>query len=100
MVLSFVSDEADRAKYTRYLFRSYVEDNINTKWCPAPGCEYGVEFVMGSGPNYDVKCKCAYHFCWNCCGEAHRPVDCHTVEKWILKRESESKNWILANTKI
>jgi ariadne-1 len=99
MVLSLVSDE-DRAKYTRYLLRSYVEDNRKTKWCPAPGCEYGVDFVMGSGP-YDVTCKCAYNFCWNCCEEAHRPVDCETVEKWILKNsaESENMNWILANSK-
>lgn len=99
MVLSLVSDE-DRAKYRRYLLRSYVEDNRKTKWCPAPGCEYGVDFVMGSSP-YDVKCKCAYNFCWNCCEEAHRPVDCDTVERWILKNsaESENMNWILANSK-
>lgn len=99
MVLSLVSDE-DRIKYTRYLLRSYVEDNRKTKWCPAPGCEYGVDFVMGSGP-YDVTCKCTHNFCWNCCEEAHRPVDCETVEKWILKNsaESENMNWILANSK-
>lgn len=99
MVLSLVSDE-DRTKYTRYLLRSYVEDNRKTKWCPAPGCEYGVDFVMGSGP-FDVTCKCTHNFCWNCCEEAHRPVDCETVEKWILKNsaESENMNWILANSK-
>lgn len=99
-VLCLVSDE-DRTKYTRYLLRSYVEDNRDTKRCPAPGCEYAVEFVLGSGP-YDVKCKCAYKFCWNCCEEAHRPVDYHTVQKWILKNsaESENINWILENTRL
>lgn len=99
MVLSLVSDE-DRAKYTRYLLRSYVEDNRKTKWCPAPGCEYGVDFVIGSGC-YDITCKCSYNFCYNCSEEAHRPVDCETVEKWILKNsaESENMNWILANSK-
>jgi ariadne-1 len=35
-----------------------------TKWCPAPGCEYAVEFVMGSG-SYDVNCNCSFGFCWN-----------------------------------
>nr|CAD1819943.1 unnamed protein product [Ananas comosus var. bracteatus] len=90
----------DKEKYARYLHRSYIEDNRKTKWCPAPGCEYAVEFVMGSG-SYDVCCNCSYSFCWNCTEEAHRPVDCGTVAKWILKNsaESENMNWILANSK-
>jgi hypothetical protein len=62
-----------------------------TKWCPAPGCEYGVEFVIESGP-YDVTYKCAYNFCCNCCEEAHRPVDFEIVEKWILENNTESEN--------
>lgn len=99
MVFSLVSNE-DRKKYMRYLLRSYVEDNRKAKWCPAPGCEYAVEFVLGSG-SYDVACKCSYIFCWNCLEEAHRPVDCETVARWILKNsaESENMNWILANSK-
>ncbi|CAL9187406.1 unnamed protein product [Musa hybrid cultivar] len=90
----------DKEKYSRYLLRSYVEDNRKIKWCPAPGCEFAVEFVIGSG-SYDVCCSCSYSFCWNCAEEAHRPVDCATVAKWILKNsaESENMNWILANSK-
>ncbi|KAA8527295.1 hypothetical protein F0562_034608 [Nyssa sinensis] len=99
MVNMLASDE-DKEKYSRYLLRSYIEDNRKTKWCPAPGCEYAVEFVVGSG-SYDVTCLCSYGFCWNCTEEAHRPVDCGTVAKWILKNsaESENMNWILANSK-
>ncbi|GER51334.1 RING/U-box superfamily protein [Striga asiatica] len=90
----------DREKYNRYFLRSFVEDNRKTKWCPAPGCDYAVDFVVGSG-NYDVNCRCSYIFCWNCVEEAHRPVDCGTVAKWVLKNsaESENMNWILANSK-
>ncbi|XP_031119002.1 probable E3 ubiquitin-protein ligase ARI8 [Ipomoea triloba] len=90
----------DKEKYNRYLLRSFVEDNRKTKWCPAPGCDYAVDFIVGSG-SYDVTCCCSYSFCWNCCEEAHRPVDCGTVAKWILKNsaESENMNWILANSK-
>ncbi|KAJ6842689.1 putative E3 ubiquitin-protein ligase ARI8 isoform X1 [Iris pallida] len=90
----------DKEKYSRYLVRSYIEDNRKTKWCPAPGCEFAVEYVVGSG-SYDVSCYCSYSFCWNCTEEAHRPVDCETVAKWILKNsaESENMNWILANSK-
>lgn len=99
MINQLVSDE-DKEKYARYLLRSYIEDNRKTKWCPAPGCEYAIEFDAGSG-GYDVSCLCSYGFCWNCTEEAHRPVDCGTVAKWILKNsaESENMNWILANSK-
>ncbi|KAJ7978294.1 RBR-type E3 ubiquitin transferase [Quillaja saponaria] len=90
----------DKEKYSRYFVRSYIEDNRKTKWCPAPGCDYAVDFIVGSG-SYDVTCHCSYSFCWNCTEEAHRPVDCVTVAKWILKNsaESENMNWILANSK-
>ncbi|PSS34925.1 E3 ubiquitin-protein like [Actinidia chinensis var. chinensis] len=99
-MISLLASDNNNEKYTRYLLRSYVEDNRKTKWCPAPGCEYAVEFVVGSGV-YDVACLCSYGFCWNCTEEAHRPVDCGTVAKWILKNsaESENMNWILANSK-
>ncbi|CAM6037537.1 unnamed protein product [Sphagnum compactum] len=99
LVYDLVSED-DRRKYSRYLLRSYVEDNRKVKWCPAPGCEYAVEFIRGIG-SYDLVCKCGHSFCWNCREEAHRPVDCETVNKWILKNcaESENMNWILANSK-
>ncbi|KAK7855269.1 putative e3 ubiquitin-protein ligase ari7 [Quercus suber] len=99
MINSLASNE-DKEKYCRYLLRSYIEDSKKTKWCPAPGCEYAVNFEAGNG-NYDVICFCSYGFCWNCTEEAHRPVDCGTVAKWILKNsaESENMNWILANSK-
>ncbi|XP_020592292.1 probable E3 ubiquitin-protein ligase ARI7 [Phalaenopsis equestris] len=99
-MINMLTSYDDKEKYSRYLLRSYVEDNRKTKWCPAPGCEFAVEFVMGSS-SYDVTCNCSYSFCWNCTEEAHRPVDCATVAKWILKNcaESENMNWILANSK-
>ncbi|XP_022761750.1 probable E3 ubiquitin-protein ligase ARI7 isoform X2 [Durio zibethinus] len=55
----------EKEKYSRYLLRSYIEDNRK------------------------------------CTEEPHRPVDCNTVAKWILKNgaESENMNWILANSK-
>ncbi|XP_009361570.2 probable E3 ubiquitin-protein ligase ARI8 [Pyrus x bretschneideri] len=90
----------EKEKYSRYFIRSYVEDNRKTKWCPAPGCDYAIDFIVGGG-SYDVTCRCSYSFCWNCTEEAHRPVDCGTVSKWIMKNsaESENMNWILANSK-
>ncbi|XP_021627960.1 probable E3 ubiquitin-protein ligase ARI7 isoform X3 [Manihot esculenta] len=99
-MIDLLASDVDKDKYSRYLLRSYVEDNRKTKWCPAPGCEYAVDFAAGGG-SFDVSCLCSYSFCWNCTEEAHRPVDCGTVSKWILKNsaESENMNWILANSK-
>lgn len=93
-MINMLASEEDKEKYARYLLRSYIEDNRKAKWCPAPGCDFAVDFVVGSG-NYDVTCSCSYSFCWNCTEEAHRPVDCSTVCKWILKNsaESENMNW-------
>ncbi|XP_073030980.1 probable E3 ubiquitin-protein ligase ARI8 isoform X2 [Primulina eburnea] len=90
----------DKVKHSRYFLRSFVEDNRKMKWCPAPGCDFAVDFIVGGG-SYDVTCRCSHNFCWNCVEEAHRPVDCGTVAKWILKNsaESENMNWILANSK-
>ncbi|KAL9388978.1 hypothetical protein Peur_017583 [Populus x canadensis] len=99
-MINLLTSNEDSEKHSRYFIRSYIEDNRKTKWCPAPGCDYAVDFIVGSG-SYDVTCRCAYSFCWNCTEEAHRPVDCGTVAKWILKNsaESENMNWILANSK-
>ncbi|KAL5707842.1 RBR-type E3 ubiquitin transferase [Ranunculus cassubicifolius] len=90
----------DKEKYSRYLLRSYVDASKKTKWCPAPGCDYAVQFSLGSD-YYDVSCKCEHPFCWNCSEDAHRPVDCDTVAKWVMKNVAESENttWMLANTK-
>ncbi|KAI5082911.1 hypothetical protein GOP47_0002654 [Adiantum capillus-veneris] len=99
LILSLVPEE-DKKKYRRYILRSYVEANRKAKWCPAPGCENAVEFTPGSGLQ-DVTCDCGHNFCWKCSEEAHRPVECTTVARWILKNsaESENMNWILANSK-
>ncbi|KAL6194207.1 hypothetical protein ACLB2K_035291 [Fragaria x ananassa] len=94
MIHMFACDD-DKCKYSKYLLRSFVEDNKKTKWCPAPGCEHAVNYV-GDNENYDVSCLCSYDFCWNCTEETHRPVNCNTVKLWILKNsaESENMNWL------
>ncbi|KNA05953.1 hypothetical protein SOVF_185600 isoform B [Spinacia oleracea] len=99
-MINMLACEEDKQKYARYFLRSYIEDNRKAKWCPAPGCDYAVDFVVGSA-HYDVSCRCSHGFCWSCTEEAHRPVDCGTVCKWIMKNsaESENMNWILANSK-
>ncbi|KAH6803041.1 RING/U-box superfamily protein [Perilla frutescens var. frutescens] len=94
----------DKRRFHRYLYRSYVESSRERKWCPAPGCDYAVEFDGGGEEElatYDVVCDCGYKFCWRCTEEQHRPVGCDKVAKWAEKNSSEAENnaWILAYTK-
>uniref|UniRef100_A0A803MFJ5 RBR-type E3 ubiquitin transferase n=1 Tax=Chenopodium quinoa TaxID=63459 RepID=A0A803MFJ5_CHEQI len=92
--------EVEREKYHRYYLRAYVEESRKIKWCPMPGCENAVELELGNN-TFDVTCLCFGSFCWNCGEDAHRPVNCETVSKWVLKNSSEAENtkWILANSK-
>ncbi|KAI3777147.1 hypothetical protein L1987_46942 [Smallanthus sonchifolius] len=95
-----VGDEKER--YNLFLVRSYVESNKRIKWCPGAGCDNAVQFdddfEIGS---YDVCCNCKCGFCWKCMEDAHRPLACEIVAKWLLKNttEAENTNWILAYTK-
>ncbi|CAN0872837.1 Probable E3 ubiquitin-protein ligase ARI7 [Linum grandiflorum] len=102
-LISRIANPKGLKKYINFAFRSYVEDNRGRKWCPAPDCECAVEFdqIQSNGSNYDVSCLCSHSFCWNCCEDRHRPVDCETVKKWTMKNASESDNetWKKANTK-
>ncbi|KAK6137971.1 hypothetical protein DH2020_028285 [Rehmannia glutinosa] len=98
-MVDLLSSRKDKDKYYGYLYRSYIESNTKRKWCPAPGCDFAIEFE--SDGSYEVTCDCGYKFCWNCGEESHRPLDCETVAKWIEKNssEAESTTWILAYTK-
>jgi ariadne-1 len=97
----FLSDAAAE-KLSTFQWRSWVDDNPRVKWCVGPGCERSVQIdvVRGERP-VDVTSHCGTSFCWQCQEQAHRPVDCETVRKWLIKNsaESENMNWILANTK-
>ncbi|GLJ47789.1 hypothetical protein SUGI_1009310 [Cryptomeria japonica] len=88
----------------QHLVRSYVENKKAIKWCATPGCEYTIEvgnYGSGSG-SFEVTCECCYEFCWNYLEEAHSPIDCEIVKKWMLENNSDNEkieNWKLVNTK-
>ena len=93
-----------RVKFQTFAWRSFVDDNPKLKWCVSPGCERAVESTssrVGPTSEMDVRCACGASFCWACAEDAHRPVDCATVRKWLVKNSAESENmrWILAHTK-
>ncbi|KAJ4010683.1 hypothetical protein NW752_008811 [Fusarium irregulare] len=94
---------ADR--YQELLNRTYVEDKDNFKWCPAPDCPNALE--CGVKPKDlgkivpTVECRCGYRFCFGCPNPDHQPAPCDLVKKWLKKcaDDSETANWISANTK-
>ncbi|ETW04230.1 hypothetical protein H310_04567 [Aphanomyces invadans] len=89
---------ADYARFQEYLLRSFVDINKTVKWCPAPGCD---KAIASSGGLSTVSCVCGCLFCLRCGDEAHMPVSCEQLATWLEKcrNESETANWILANTK-
>ncbi|KAM3387870.1 hypothetical protein ACQJBY_010597 [Aegilops geniculata] len=96
-------------------WRGYISTAINDGpgclmlRCPDPSCAAAVgQDMINSLANEEDKEKYGRYLCRSyiednrkCTEEAHRPVDCATVSKWILKNsaESENMNWILANSK-
>lgn len=96
-VKQLVCEEVYR-KYCTYFMQSFVDNNDNVKWCPAPGCGNAVTSDMIYGQT--VTCSCNYRFCFQCSEEAHLPATCEHIRNWKKKcqDESETNNWIAANT--
>ncbi|KAE8409518.1 hypothetical protein BDV37DRAFT_277861 [Aspergillus pseudonomiae] len=92
-------------RYYTLLQRTYVDDKENLKWCPAPNCEYAVDCAVKQRDLRrivpTVQCSCKHHFCFGCTLNDHQPAPCQLVKMWLKKCEddSETANWISANTK-
>lgn len=92
-------------RYHDLLTRTYVEDKEYLKWCPAPDCENAIECGIKK-KDLDkvvptVACDCKHRFCFGCILADHQPAPCDLVKKWLKKcaDDSETANWIAANTK-
>ena len=88
-------------KYRKYRVDNFINFSKELRWCPAPNCDK----VVRAGPCVtSVKCGpggCGCAFCMKCGDEAHQPASCELLRQWQEKcqNESETANWILANTK-
>jgi ariadne-1 len=93
-----LTSASDFTRYSRYVLRSYVDINKCVKWCPSPGCNKAISSAGGLSA---VTCTCGCVFCLRCGEESHAPVTCEQLASWQekCKNESETANWILANTK-
>jgi ariadne-1 len=92
-------------RYAKLVLHTFVDDNEYLKWCPAPNCEHVVEcHIPSSSFNQivpSVQCNCGNRFCYSCSLPDHLPAPCFLVKRWLqkCKDDSETANWISANTK-
>lgn len=92
-------------KFQTFQLRSFVESNSLTRWCPGKGCERVACALSASAMEKEdnvAHCDgCMTRFCLICGEEPHAPCGCKDLAKWNEKcrNESETANWILANTK-
>eukprot|EP01059_Diplonema_ambulator_P019568 TRINITY_DN3302_c0_g1_i1.p1 TRINITY_DN3302_c0_g1~~TRINITY_DN3302_c0_g1_i1.p1 ORF type:complete len:494 (+),score=128.39 TRINITY_DN3302_c0_g1_i1:1210-2691(+) len=95
-------NEALLKRYEMFHERSFVEDNPYVQWCPSPRCENCIRVsTVASDESLVVHCNCGMTFCFRCCEEDHMPATCEMLRVWLRKEqdESETANWIVANTK-
>ena len=72
-------------KFQSLLFRSYVDDHPNLKWCPAPNCIYAINCTVDSINSIvpTVLCKCNFSWCFGCGLPDHLPSICFLVKLWL-----------------
>ena len=105
MAAALGSEHPDFSKYKVFQLRSFVESSSLARWCPGAGCERVAwaqnASAMESEGNVAHCDACETRFCLVCGSEPHAPSSCRQLGLWKEKcrNESETANWILANTK-
>lgn len=101
MVMSLITDSKVKQKYQLLITNSFVECNKLLRWCPKPECTRVIKVQHRPLDPAPVKCSCDTIFCFLCGENWHEPVCCDLLRKWKKKcdDDSETCNWIAANTK-
>eukprot|EP00828_Plagiopyla_frontata_P049550 TRINITY_DN991_c0_g1_i9.p3 TRINITY_DN991_c0_g1~~TRINITY_DN991_c0_g1_i9.p3 ORF type:complete len:141 (-),score=19.79 TRINITY_DN991_c0_g1_i9:121-543(-) len=72
--------------YEKFLIGNYIQNSVNYKWCPGPGCTKIFHFPKLKNKSEiqpkNLKCHCGYSFCAKCENEAHRPLSCSLLSSW------------------
>ena len=96
-------DQERFERLRRFRLENFVTSSKDLRWCPGAGCD---KIVRSGAACTSVKCTvanggCGAAFCVRCGEEAHQPAGCPALAEWAEKcqNESETANWILANTK-
>ena len=92
-------------KFELFQLRSFAESSKLIRWCPGKGCDMVAVAQSASAMEQEgsiASChSCTTSFCLVCGEEPHSPSSCKELARWNEKcrNESETANWILANTK-
>ncbi|VDK48649.1 unnamed protein product [Anisakis simplex] len=97
--LALIKNETVKKRYRHLIINSFVECNRLLRWCPAVDCGRVIKVTHSEAR--PVMCKCKTVFCFACGHEWHEPVNCRLLKLWLKKcsDDSETSNWISANTK-
>lgn len=95
------------SKFQHYQLRSFVDSNDLARFCPGRGCGRVAHCTKQTKAFVEEQDKiadcdaCQTSFCIACGEEPHSPVTCRFLTQWDEKNsnESETANWITANTK-
>lgn len=98
VVMKFVEEDTKKT-YNRLISDSFVTSNRLMKWCPGNDCSNAVK--VKHVEEKPTLCTCGYVFCFACTENWHAPVNCDLLKMWLkrCKDDSETANWITANTK-
>ena len=104
-LMAKVTKPEDFEKIKAATIANFVDKIGHICVCPGVDCD---KYIKVHEPNRDafmkdVRCaSCRTDFCFNCLGEAHRPViSCDIVKQWELKNATDRANmdWIISHTK-
>jgi ariadne-1 len=98
-VITLITEPKVKLRYQHLITNSFVECNRLLRWCPKPECSHVIR--VSYVDFQPVMCVCSTVFCFLCGENWHEPVKCDLLKKWKKKcdDDSETSNWIAANTK-
>ena len=84
----------------KFLMSLYLKGNRLMRWCSSPECTYAMKADQTLMKK--AECVCGKVICFKCGRDWHDPMQCHLLDKWMLKYTTDSENaqYIVANTKV
>jgi len=92
-------------QYKVHALNNFIMNDPNLVRCPAPGCNFVLRCVDGSGTSssgWECECQCGHVFCFNCAKNhytalavTHYPALCSNMRAWEEKTSSTAKYFSL-----
>jgi len=89
-------------QYKNLMIDSFVSQHRSMLFCSTPDCSFVMKIQSHDhNVGIEVACECGETLCSSCGSKWHDPVQCDLLKLWKKKcdDDSETYNWIHANTK-